>query len=421
MNPLIATWITLPIEARIALVAMIGVMVGALANHCIYRFAWVPRPIGPWSTPDLKASSRKRIDRIPVLGWFALRRETEIHGSRYWIRPMMIEIALGIGIPIFYWFETQTGLLLPQQVRNPANIALYEPWFTTVFVSHVILILLMVTATFIDFDERNIPDQVTIPGTLIALVLGSLSLDFFMPATNVQGALAPIGFQMPALLDEKWLGPQGFWTGIGIWTLWCFALSNRRLILRQGLMKALEYFCASLVRYPGWKFLLMMWLVGSVLIRVVWGIGGLTWIGLLTSLVGLGVGGGVVWAIRIVGSVALRKEAMGFGDVTLMAMIGAFVGWQGAVMSFFLAPIAAIAIVLVCFAITRDQELPFGPYLCAGTLLTIIWWDRLVNGWFLGNLAILGPFMLWLFIALMGIMGVMLYVWRITKETFLGE
>lgn len=418
---MIAFWITLPIGLRIALLAMLGVIIGALANRFIYRFAWVPRPIGPWSTPDPQAPPRQRWDRIPILGWFGLGRESDIHGSGYWIRPLAIEIALGIGIPLFYWFETQTGMLLPLAFRVPEGIVFYEPWMTTIFLSHAILIFLMVAATFIDFDERNIPDQLTIPGTLIALVLGSLSLECFMPATDVNGGLAPILFTMPVTLGPKWLGPQGFWTGIGIWTTWCFALSNRRLILRHGYMKAFEYFCASLVRYPGWKFLLAMWLVGLVLIRVLYGIGGPTWIGLLTALVGMGVGGVVVWAIRIVGSAALRKEAMGFGDVTLMAMIGAFVGWQGAVLSFFLAPIAAIAIVLVCFFITRDQELPFGPYLCAGTLLTIFWWDDLVNGWFLGNLAILGPFMLWLFIALMGIMGVMLFVWRIIKETVFGE
>lgn len=406
----------MPIGLRLALLSVLGVFIGALANHFIYRFAWVSRPIGPWSTPDEKAPPRRGSDRIPIVGWFGLGRESEIHGMGYWIRPLLIEIALGIGIPAFYWFETQTGLLLPEPFRIAAGIKFYEPWMTIVFVSHAIMIFLMVAATFIDFDERNIPDELTIPGTLIALVLGSLSIEFFLPGTDVAGNLVPVGFYMPTAFDPKWSGPAGFWTAVGIWSMWCFALSNRRIILRRGLLKAFEYFCASLVRYPGWKFLLAMWLVGLVAIRIMFGVGGLHWIGLLTALVGLGGGGGVVWAIRIVGSAALRREAMGFGDVTLMAMIGAFVGWQGAVMSFFLAPIAAIAIVLVCYLITRDSELPFGPYLCAGTLLTIFGWDRLVNGWFLGNLAILGPFMIWLFIALTGIMGVMLYFWRIIRN-----
>ena len=52
--------------------------------------------------------------------------------------------------------------------------------------------------------------------------------------------------------------------------------------------------------------------------------------GCLTALVGMAAGGGMIWIVRVIGAAALRREAMGFGDVTLMSMIGAFVGWQGA-------------------------------------------------------------------------------------------
>lgn len=411
---MIANWIALPLALRLVLLSVCGLIFGAAANHAIYRYAWYWRLIGPWGRPHEKATDRKWTDRVPVMGWFALRRESTIHGRGYWIRPLLIELAMAIGVPAMYWFETQSGRLLP---ANPAS----ESWLTIVFASHLILLTLMVAATFIDFDEQTIPDMLTIPGTLVALVLGTVSLNVYLPATRVDGVVMPCLFCLPAPLQPKWLGPQGWWTAIGIWTGWCFALSNRRVILRRGWVKALEYFVASLLRYPSWKYLLAMWVAGFFGIRIVYGIGGNAWIGLLTALVGLGVGGGVVWAIRIVGSAAMRREALGFGDVTLMAMIGAFIGWQGAVMSFFLAPIAAVGIVLLYFIITRRSEIPFGPYLCAGTLLTIFGWNRLVDGWFLPNLAVLGPFMLWLFIALTGMMGVMLFFWRLIKESFLGE
>ncbi|OYP33996.1 hypothetical protein CGZ80_17245 [Rhodopirellula sp. MGV] len=291
---------------------------------------------------------------------------------------------------------------------------------TTVFASHVVLITIMVAATFIDFDEKTIPDILTIPGTIFALAFSWLSIWVFLPWDSPNGP-EPITFATPGGIDPAWLGPQGWWTAIGIWSMWCFALANRRVILRRGLAKAVVYFCASLVRNYNWKLLLAIWISGAIAIRVLYSFNGIPWIGFLSALVGLGVGGGVVWTIRIVGSLAMRREALGFGDVTLMAMVGAFIGWQGSVMAFFVSPIAAIVIVLIYAILTRNAEIPFGPYLCAGTMLTIIWWDDLVSGWFVGNFAVLGQFILWLFLALAGMMGVMLFCYRVAIEWYQGN
>ncbi|KAA5546178.1 prepilin peptidase [Roseiconus nitratireducens] len=411
-------WISLPLELRLALLSIIGMVLAAASNHAIYRYCWFPRPIDPWGKPDAQAAPRKPTDRVPILGWFALRRESPVHGRGFWIRPMLIEVAMAIGIPALYWFETQTGALLPIGMRIPASIQAFEPWATTIFASHLVLVTLMVVATFIDFDEQTIPDLVTVPGTLMALTFAAVSVFVFLPATTSTGS-RPVTFELPFLLAPKWFGPQGWWTGAGIWTLWCFALADRRLILRRGLAKAIEFFFAGLVRHRTWMLLLGMWVAGLVSIRVVFGIGGQPWLGLLSSLIGLGIGGGVVWAIRIVASAAMRVEALGFGDVTLMCMIGAFLGWQGAILGFFLAPIAAVLIVLVYFIITRESRVPFGPYLCLGTLLTILMWDPLFNGWFLTSLAILGPVLLWLFVALTGMTGAILFIWRLIKERFI--
>ena len=386
---MINTWIALPFGLRVAFLALLGIVLGAVGNFAIYNFAWFKRPIGPWSKPDPNAPERRVSDRIPILGWIGLKRESQIHGAGFWVRPMLIEVAMLFAVPVYYWYVTQSGSLLPIEFRDARIIGLAEPWLTTVFASHVVMITIMVAATFIDFDEQTIPDLLTIPGTIFALIVASVSVRVFLPVLGPNGPMPTI-FVSPVAVDPKWLGPTGWWTGIGIWTMWCFALSNRRVILRRGVTKAIEFFFASLVRYPGWKVLLAIWILGAIAIRAMFSVGGVHWIGLLSALVGLGVGGGVVWTIRIVGSLAMRREALGFGDVTLMAMVGAFIGWQGAVMSFFVAPIAAIIIVLVYYIITRNSEIPFGPYLCAGTLLTVIWWDRLVAGWFIGNFADFG-------------------------------
>jgi hypothetical protein len=85
-------------------------------------------------------------------------------------------------------------------------------------------------------------------------------------------------------------------------------------------------------------------------------------------------GGGLIWAVRIVGSSALGQEAMGFGDVTLMAMIGAFTGWQATLIIFFLAPFAAVLISVTQWLLTRRKDIAFGPYLCLAALFTVVDW-----------------------------------------------
>ena len=415
---MIAFWIQLPLAAQIGVLAALGLVLGAWANHVIYTLCYDARPISPWVKAHDNAPPRQMTDRIPIWGWLGLRREAEVHGKWFWTRPIFIEVAMAVGVPAFWYFETQSGMQLPAAMRNAPTLAAYEPWATQMFLSHLILLALMVAATFIDLDEQTIPDTITVPGTMFALAASCFSLNFCLPA-GFGGGLVYTTFQIPNAFGAPWIGSTGFWTGLGIWTGWCFALADRRLILRRGLAMAVAYFVHGILRNPSSKFLLAIWILGCVMIRVVFGIGGTHWLGLLSSLVGLAVGGGVVWAIRIVASGAMRMEAMGFGDVTLMAMIGAFVGWQASVLGFFLAPMTAIVIVVIYWLSTGDNRVPFGPYLCAGTLATMLFWDRLFNGWFLQNFAILGAFMLWLFVAMTGIMGVMLFFYRVAKERFL--
>ena len=117
------------------------------------------------------------------------------------------------------------------------------------------------------------------------------------------------------------------------------------------------------------------------------------WDGALIGLTGLLVGGGLTQSVRLVGSLALRREAMGFGDVTLMAMIGAYLGWQAAVLTFFIAPFFglshALAKLLVYFgkrlkggqASSADREIPFGPYLSMAAVALLLAWPWFWPHW----------------------------------------
>lgn len=99
------------------------------------------------------------------------------------------------------------------------------------------------------------------------------------------------------------------------------------------------------------------------------------WVKALTgSVVGLLAGGGVVWAVRILGSLAFGKEAMGLGDVHLMAAVGATLGWADAVIAFFIAPFIGIAWTIAAALARRGAggtALPYGPHLAAATLVVL--------------------------------------------------
>jgi leader peptidase (prepilin peptidase)/N-methyltransferase len=65
---------------------------------------------------------------------------------------------------------------------------------------------------------------------------------------------------------------------------------------------------------------------------------------------------------------------MGFGDVTLMAMIGSFLGWQPVVLVFLLAPLCGMAVSISVRLFTGRTFIPYGPYLGAAAFLVLVSW-----------------------------------------------
>ena len=119
--------------------------------------------------------------------------------------------------------------------------------------------------------------------------------------------------------------------------------------------------------------------------------------------------------MRIVASAALRAQALGFGDVTLMAMIGCYVGWQASLLIFFMAPLMAVVIVVVQYLITREKAAPYGPYLCAATLAVLVKWEGLWT-WAAGLFSTLGTTVLVILATCVVVMGAMLWIWRLIRE-----
>jgi len=437
--------VAIPLEVRLAALFVLGVCIGGLINLGIYRLAWHPRAISPWSPGDPQAPPRRRSDRMPIVGWLGRRREAGLHGTGFWIRPMLLELLTGIGLAGLYWWEIgRQGLLPPDapQLAQPALQAILHAEYG----AHVLLICLLLVASLIDVDEKTIPDTITVPGTLLGLVLAAVYpwslLPEFVPPLN--DLLRPAYWRL--LSPETWqilqpaspelapggpfgwmphLTPQGIrgfpqaWllaVGLGCWWLWCVGLMPRSWYARHGYRRALQLCAARLVRERATYRILLMGAIGSAGILAVWLIGGPGWTGLLSGLVGMAAGGGLIWLVRVIGTAVLKREAMGFGDVTLMAMIGAFLGWQTCLIVFFIAPFAGLVVGLLQVILVRDSRIPYGPFLCLAAVVAIVgWakvWDRTWDVFALGGLVPL--FILFCLV----LMALMLGVWKLIREAF---
>jgi leader peptidase (prepilin peptidase)/N-methyltransferase len=80
---------------------------------------------------------------------------------------------------------------------------------------------------------------------------------------------------------------------------------------------------------------------------------------------------------------------MGGGDVKLMGMMGSFLGWRGAVMTIMLGAFAGTIVGMALILLKKhraEQQIPFGPFLAAGALITLFYGDDL-TAWYFGMLS----------------------------------
>ncbi len=392
----------LPASVCCVLLMVVGAAVSALINWAIYSWSiFSRRPVSPWmrlleEEQDLLAD-RTWLDRIPVYGWIRLRRH---HDKAWtWIRPMLIDVVWIIGLPWFWHWQLGGGLL----GFHSGNLPVMPQWNSYAeiwFWSHTLLIALLFIATFIDFDERLIPDQITVPGTIAGLCIAAALPSSRLPqiAAGAGGAMVEwINFRSPHPFDPppavhwcfSWIGLA---LALGVFTIWILSLFPRISPFHLGFGKGIKFTLASVLRpqrktecalrtvkrgpFGLTKILLAILLAGLPLLTAAWVmLPKENWISLMGAVIGMAVAGGLIWGIRLVGGAVLGMQAMGFGDVTLMAMIGTFIGWQASISGFIYGIIAAMVFAMVLFVVLRDSYLAFGPYLAFGAVFAILRWE----------------------------------------------
>lgn len=322
------------------LLFLLGTVAGRFLNRCVLRLCQHFEVVPAWRHVFEKEVRRgiypatRWYHCLPVIGTACIVGRSPYSGRRILSREPWLELLNGGLVVLTFvclcppveWggyaaasIATETDPFALYDWGVPSSLFLWGR-----FLYFLVLVEALFVATFIDFDLWIIPDGVTVPAMVVGLVGQILGVGFF---------LAPVWLQNPELL--------------------------------RGLEQELPWL--SYWPVENW---VMLWTLDHPYLHAT-----------AVALAGFVVGGGIVWVVRIVGGVILRREAMGFGDVILMAMVGLFIGWQASILVFFLAPVMAI-LVLVCTSLLRflslvrlPPALPYGPYLSLATLVVLFGWN----------------------------------------------
>ncbi|MFN4244398.1 MAG: prepilin peptidase [Tepidisphaerales bacterium] len=393
--------------AVLVFVFLLGLCVGSFLNVVVYR---LPRGESLIHPPSRCPSCERRLawyDNVPVLGWLKLRGR-----CRWCRRPIsprypIVEAATGLlfagyAAAVFVWgwgpcpatayaaFD-EVGLPVPPPLPD---VTLHWP----LLVLHLGLLAVLLAASLIDLETFTIPGSLPLTAAVIGLAGHTLlmspgtpgqlhvSASLALPAAGaVAGYLVSLGlFRLgviplsfpdgePMLLDlAEWEAEMAAAKAEGrpatvpetpplVWT--------RRMLARE-MLKEIAFLlppvagfavgAAALAWVPAassWS----AWLSGQSMVA-----------GFLGAALGAMVGGGFIWLVRIAGTLGFGKLAMGLGDVHLMAGVGAVVGGVVATSALFLGAVVGLVVVAYGAIVHRQREVPFGPYLAAGTLLGMV-------------------------------------------------
>lgn len=104
----------------------------------------------------------------------------------------------------------------------------------------------------------------------------------------------------------------------------------------------------------------------------------------LQALLGAAVGAGFLLVVYLVYKGVRKKEGLGFGDVTMMLFVGAFVGWQKTLLTLILASFAGALVGVVLIAVRKkdlQHALPFGTFLAPAAYVAALWGEAIISAY----------------------------------------
>jgi leader peptidase (prepilin peptidase)/N-methyltransferase len=372
-------WAIKHIPAVLFVVAF-GACVGSFLNVVIYR---LPAGISVISPPSRCPVCGARLtffrDNLPVLGWLFLRGKCRYCHVRIPPQYMIVELAMALFCLALYLllFAARPDSTWWSMIGNNwwYQNQFFQAW--PAFLLVVFLFAGLLAMTVIDARTFTIPIQIPVFVTVAAFIMWPLQ------------AMLPMRRSIP---DWPITGVDSAWAGAALLGLVGMAIAM--LLLRMKVVKYsfADYYDfvdpeATIGEYPHARREMVKEL--AFLAPIVLGLAGGYFLGpmvfgvtcpqvvqaLATSVLGYFVGAGMIWGIRILGTLSFGREAMGLGDVHLLGAVGAVVGWYEPVLIFFVAPFSGILWHVLTMCQTwlskseNRRELPYGPHLAVATVI----------------------------------------------------
>ncbi len=313
---------------------ILGSIIGSFLNVCIVRLPKEKSVVFPSSHCPKCQKPIAWYDNIPLISWLLLGGRCRHCKGKIAFRYWMVELLTGIVFMVFYNYYGAISIL-------PA---------------YLVMVSCFIVATFVDIEHRIIPDEISIGGMWAGLILSTLIPSLHSSSENllVGGFIA--GFIVLLCLFLEWIYP-----------FFCKHLMAEEQGYDDKPLKILILTSLLIIYVVN-----AHWIKGPQLLNI-------HLHGLASAMAGFIIGGGTIYAMGLIGDIIFRKESMGGGDVKLMAMIGAFLGWKVALLSFFIAPFFGGVVGIVEKIRTKESTIAYGPFIVLGALVSLFWGDAIIQ------------------------------------------
>ena len=339
-----------------------GCVVGSFLNVCIHRMPRDESIIHPPSHCPHCGYSIPWYLNIPLITWLWLRGQCANCKKEISMRYFLVEALTGTAFALCW-------LVFGHQ--SPAAA-----------VVECILIAGLITATFIDFEHFIIPDEITIGGMVVGLILA-----FFVPSSHYSflsfSGFRPLTSPAAAMRDSVLGMIVGAGVVYAILRLGKLLFGRYKVVLPPGSRilftetalklpegempyEELFYRPSDMIRIEAEKVELIDRCYRKVELR------------LQAKQLRIGqdtfAPDKVLYLEAVADHIVLPREAMGLGDVKFMAAIGAFLGWPAVVFSLALSSVIGSVVGVALIAMRRREwsaRMPYGPYIAAAAVIWI--------------------------------------------------